>query len=124
MHEVTAFKNLVTTALEHMRAAGASQVTSVSLVLGASGHFDGDAARQQFAMVTKGTPLEGATLDIRWLPATFQCIDCQQRFEYNEAAEQIPCPHCGGTALEVEHQHICYVDAIEVAVDDDTSVEA
>jgi Zn finger protein HypA/HybF (possibly regulating hydrogenase expression) len=118
MHEVAAMQGMVQTALEHMRAAGATRVSRITLVLGASGHFTAEAAQQHFAMLTAGTPLETATLKIEWLPATFQCFNCLYNFESCEAAEQVTCPKCGGVALEIAHQHVCYVSSIDVDDED------
>lgn len=97
-----------------MEQAGGSRVTGVQLVLGASGHFMEEAARQHFAALTAGTPAEGALLDISWLPVTFQCFSCLHRFESCQPAEQATCPRCGDITLETGHQDACYVSAIEV----------
>ncbi len=64
MHEVAAMRGMVRTVLECMQQAGASRVTNVQLVLGASGHFTADAAYQHFEALTKGTPIEDASLTI------------------------------------------------------------
>jgi len=119
MHEVAAMQGAVRTILEQMRAAGGSHVTAVELVLGACGHFTEEAARQHFAVLTAGTPAEGAVLEMFWLPATFQCFSCLHRFETCEPAEQVTCPGCRGLALEIEHQDVCSVRAIDVACDEE-----
>jgi hydrogenase nickel incorporation protein HypA/HybF len=117
MHEVAAMQGAVQTILAQMRAAGGSRVTTVELMLGACGHFTEEAARQHFAVLTTGTPAEGAVLEMFWLPATFQCFSCLHRFESCELAEQVSCPQCGDLALDIEHQDACYVSAIDVACD-------
>jgi len=116
MHEVAAMQGMVRTALKYMREAGGSCVTNVQLVLGASGHFTAEAAYQHFEVLTMGTPLEGASLTILWVPAKFLCLSCFHRFENSEPAEQVLCPRCGDVALEIEHQDVCYVSSIDVAV--------
>jgi hydrogenase nickel incorporation protein HypA/HybF len=121
MHEVAAMQGMVWTVLEHMQQAGASHVTQVQLMLGASGHFTEEAARQHFAVLAAGTPAENATLEITWLPVTYQCFSCLHRFASCEPAEQMTCPQCGGQALVIEHQDVCYVFAIDVAFDDEES---
>jgi hydrogenase nickel incorporation protein HypA/HybF len=108
----------VQTILEQMRAAGGSRVTTVELLLGTSGHFTEEAARQHFAVLTVGTPAEGATLEICWVPATFQCFSCLHRFESCAPAEQVICPRCGDIALETSHLEACYVKAIEVSFEE------
>ena len=48
MHEVAAMRGMVRTVLECMQQAGASRVTNVQLVLGASGHFTADVCISAF----------------------------------------------------------------------------
>ena len=124
MHEVAAMQGAVRTILEQMQAAGGSHVTAVELVLGASGHFTEEAARQHFAVLTADTPAEGAVLEMFWLPATFQCFSCLHRFESCEPAEQVTCPRCGDIALKASHQDACYVKAIEVSFDENAAKAA
>ena len=119
MHEVAAMQGMVRTVLEYMQQAGGARVTQVQLVLGASGHFTEEAARQHFASLTEGTPTEGAVLTIVWLPAQFQCFTCLHRFVSCEPAEQVTCPQCGDLALEIEHQDVCSVSAIDVSFDEE-----
>ena len=114
MHEGAAMQGVVQTVLETMEQAGGSRVTRVQLVVGASGHFTEEAARQHFETLAAGTPAEGALLDIAWLPGTFQCFACLHRFERCQQALQVTCPRCGEIALETGHQDACYVSAIEV----------
>lgn len=118
MHEVAAMQGVVSTILESMRQAGGSRITHVQLLLGASGHFTEEAARQHFEALTAGTPAEGASLEISWLPATFQCFSCLHRFESPQPAEQVTCPLCGDLVLEIDHQDACYASDIEVAFDE------
>lgn len=115
MHEVAAMRGVVGTILEHTREAGATQVTRVQLVLGASGHLTEDAARQHFAVLAADTPAAEAHLDIEWLPASYQCFDCLQQFESALPPSEVTCPTCGGLALEIGHQDVCYVSEIDVA---------
>jgi hydrogenase nickel insertion protein HypA len=118
MHEVAAMQSIVRTILEYMQKAGASRVTNVQLELGASGHFTAEAAQQHFEVLTKGTPIEEATLKISWLAAQYQCLSCFHRFETCELATKVMCPTCGDVAIETEHQDICFVSAIDVVFDD------
>ena len=115
MHELAATQGILATALEHMRSAGASRVTALELTIGVSGHLTEDAVRQHFALLAQGTPAEGATLTIAWLPATYQCFACLSGFKSTAPTAEIACPFCGHVALEVEHQEAFYASTIEVA---------
>lgn len=114
MHEVAAMQAVVTTVLETMQHTGASRVIGVRLLLGASGHFTEEAARQHFQMLTRDTLAEGAALAISWIPATFQCFACLHRFESCEQTDLATCPRCGESALPIAHQDVCTVEAIDV----------
>jgi len=104
-------QEVVKTILASVENAGASRVTNVQLAVGVSGHFTEEAVRQYFQVLTKDTPIEGATLALEWLPATYQCLSCQQRFESTSA--EAPCPQCGDVALEISHQDECFVRTID-----------
>jgi hydrogenase nickel insertion protein HypA len=105
-------QGVVKTILASMESAGAVRVASVHLELGSSEHFTEEAVHQYFQVLTHGTPIEGAALTLSWLPATYQCLSCQQRFE--SISTTGTCPHCGDVALEVAHQDGCNVRAIDV----------
>src|SRR5689334_12414225 len=114
MHEVASIRRLVAIVLEHMREAQAVRVTNVHLGMGVSGHTTEAAVRQCFEALTRETPIEGASLTISWLPATFQCLFCMHRFEQSKPCQSVTCPRCGEQALEVSHMDICYVRTIDV----------
>ena len=124
MHEAAAMQGMVRAVLQCMKQVGASRVTNVQLILGASGHLTADAAYQHFEVLVKGTPIEDASLTIQWLPAQYQCFFCQHRFESSEPSDQVTCPECGEVALEVGHQDVCYVSAIDVAFKDGEEADA
>lgn len=111
MHEGAVMQETVTTILASLEHTGATRVSRVHLALGTSEHFTEEAVRQYFLLLTEGTLLEGATLLLSWLPATYQCLSCQQRFE--STATPGICPCCGDVALEIAHQDACRVQAIE-----------
>jgi hydrogenase nickel incorporation protein HypA/HybF len=123
MHEVAAMRGIVSLALEKMAEAGGKRVTSLEMVLGRSGHMSEGAARQNFELLAKDTAVEGAVLNISWIPAVYQCFNCARRFESHLPQDEVTCPDCGGVAIEVEHHDDCYLSSIEVA-DDDTLPES
>ena len=109
-------QGVVRTILASMEHAGAARVTNVQLELGASGHFTEEAVRQYFQLLTQDTPIEGATLTLSWLPATYQCLSCQHRFE--STISPGICPQCGDVALEISHQDECSIRSIDVLPSD------
>lgn len=115
MHETAVMQGMIRTVLACMQQAGASQVTHVQLALGVSEHMTAGAAHQLFAMLIRGTPIEGASLAIQWVPARYRCLLCQRCFESAEPGECALCPQCGEAALEIAHQEICAVRSIDVS---------
>ncbi|HEU5200099.1 MAG TPA: hydrogenase maturation nickel metallochaperone HypA [Ktedonobacterales bacterium] len=118
MHEAAAITGAVNTALAYMRQADASRVTNIELEVGASAHLTEEAIRQYVAMLAANTPVEGTTVRIVWLPATYQCLDCGHCFESSQPTGEAVCPECEGVVLEMNHQDICSLSAIDVAFDD------
>ncbi len=118
MHEVAAMHDVVATALAALRAeagrsgARGARVTSVQIVLGASGHLSEEAARLHFELQAADTPVEGARLDFIWLPATYQCFTCLRRFESAMPSESVVCPDCGDVAIEITHDDTISVRSI------------
>lgn len=112
-------REVVQTLLTSMQNAGATRVTGVQLELGISKHFTEEAVRQYFQILTQGTPIEGATLTLSWLPATYQCLSCQHRFE--STAETATCPLCGYFALEVAHQDGCHIREMHMLLADEAN---
>jgi Zn finger protein HypA/HybF involved in hydrogenase expression len=108
----------VDAAVETMRRAGGSRVMAVELVLGASGHVTEEIARQYFELFAAGTPAAGADITIVWLPATYQCFGCLNRFHSASRPEEVDCPICGGVALEIAHEDVCAVRSVEVTFDE------
>ena len=119
MHETAAMQGIVRIILHHMQQAGASRVINVQLVLGASGHLTAEAANQHFEALVAGTPIEGSSLTIQWLPAEYQCFFCLHRFESSEPSNHVTCPECGEAALEVSHRDMCSVSAIDVSFEEE-----
>ena len=105
-------QGIVKTILTSMENAGAVRVTGVQLELGVSGHFTEEAVRQYFRLLTRETPVEGASLLLSWLPATYQCLSCQSRFE--STSQSGICPRCGDIAFEISHQDACHIREIDV----------
>lgn len=114
MHEAAAIQGALSDALAHMRNAGGARIARMVLVLGGSGHFTEDAARQHFAVNAQGTPAEDAALEIEWLPASYTCFECMHTFASVQPPEAVTCPACGGLALEIGHSDVCYIREIEV----------
>jgi hydrogenase nickel incorporation protein HypA/HybF len=116
MHEGAVMQTVVTTILRELAKAQGVRATHIQLELGTSEHFTEEAVRQYFQVLIRDTPVEGAELELVWLPAIYQCLSCAQRFQ--STASPGICAQCGDIGLEVEHQDGCTLRAMDVVPSD------
>jgi hydrogenase nickel incorporation protein HypA/HybF len=88
MHELAITEGVVAAVLERLPQA---RVTGVRLEIGALSGVVADSVRFCFDLVTEGTSLEGAALDIDEPPARCQCRDCGAEFEPDWPVVLCPC---------------------------------
>src|SRR5690242_15353635 len=81
MHEGTVMQAVFTAIMDSLENTPGARVARVQLALGVSGHFTEEAVRQYFQVLAQHTPVEGAELELDWLPAIYQCLSCSQHFE-------------------------------------------
>jgi hydrogenase nickel incorporation protein HypA/HybF len=94
MHELGITQNIVSIVAEHAKGR---PVNRVVLEIGALSGIMTDAISFCFDVVAKGTPLEGATLEIRRIEARARCGSCGT--EFVQEALFSPCP-CGSHRIE------------------------
>ncbi|HZT70801.1 MAG TPA: hydrogenase maturation nickel metallochaperone HypA [Terriglobia bacterium] len=70
MHEASLMKDLVRKLEEIAREQNARRITGVCVKLGALSHMSASHFREHFAAASKGTPAEGALLDIEVMSDT------------------------------------------------------
>jgi hydrogenase nickel incorporation protein HypA/HybF len=81
MHELAITENLLAAVTERLPDV---TITSVRLEIGALSGVVADSVRFCFDLVTKGTNLEGASLEILQAPARAKCHGCGAEFEPEE----------------------------------------
>jgi hydrogenase nickel incorporation protein HypA/HybF len=94
MHELGITQNIVAIVAEHARGRA---VTRVVVEIGELAGVMADSVAFCFDVVAKGTPLEGAVLEIRRIEARGRCRACET--EFAQATLYTPCP-CGSRAVE------------------------
>ena len=117
MHEASAIESVVKIVAEEATKRGAPgaprSVLAVHLVVGeVTGHME-DSLKFYFASLGKGTPAEGATLDVRYIKPQLKCSSCQKLFERRRFTFE--CPHCGGQGVMTKIGSEFYIDSIELA---------
>jgi len=109
MHELSIASALADIALRH---AGGRRVTAVEVSVGRLRQVVPSALEFAFELIAKDTPLEGARLELRDVPAAGRCRDCGAQ----SALDGFPfaCPACGALHVELTAGEELTVDAIEV----------
>lgn len=99
MHELAISETVVETVSERLPG---SLISSVHLEIGALSGVVADSLRFCFDLVTEGTNLEGARLEISQPPTRCRCEACGSEFEPDETAEDTaPACACGSTDVQV-----------------------
>jgi hydrogenase nickel incorporation protein HypA/HybF len=88
MHELAITENVVAAVSERLPDA---KVTCVRLEIGAMSGVVADSVRFCFDLVTEGTNLEGAALEIVEPPASCRCRACGAKFEPDGMIALCPC---------------------------------
>ena len=93
MHEMALTESVIGIVEEEARRRTIARVRAVVLEIGALACAEPDAMRFCFDVVSRGTPAEGARLDIVLVPGTGWCFDCERSVPLAERFS--PCPECG-----------------------------
>jgi len=100
MHEMSITVNVIRIVTEQMEKNGATKLNSLKVKVGQMTAVEPDSLRFCFEACIKGTPLEGAFLDIEEVPITGRCNTCNRDFKM-ENYYVSTCPDCGGTAADI-----------------------
>ena len=109
VHELALTQSVVETIAERL---GDSRVTAVHLQIGKVSGVLPDAVRFCFDLVTEGTPLSGARLDISEPAGTGRCRSCGAVFDVSDFL--VLC-ECGGADVEVTGGQDLLIRSVEVA---------
>ncbi len=108
MHEYALMENVVATIMVELKSSGevpADRPLTVTLKVGALEMHSEEATRQAFEVLTTGTALEGAHLNLIILPVTLDCSQCgfqgpvpMGAADPHDAMPLAECPQCGALA--------------------------
>jgi hydrogenase nickel incorporation protein HypA/HybF len=100
VHETIVAEQVLQVALEELKRHKARRVTAILLTVGELEGLGQDVLREAFAIVSRGTPAEGAVFDIETVPGRLECADCGEEAvpegEVHGAAVIGVCQACGG----------------------------
>ncbi len=100
MHELGIMESAIEAVLTQARTHEATQVHRIVLRIGALSGVEPDALRLAFESVAKGTPADGADLDLETVPARGRCPSCDLEFEV-QSDFIFTCPSCGRISGEL-----------------------
>jgi len=112
VHELAITQNILDIVLDEAKAAQASKITRINLVIGELSGVVSDCVLFHFDFLKKDNAAETATIDFRLVPAELRCRDCLTNFKPKDSAWV--CPNCQSTRLDVISGRECYVESIEV----------
>ena len=111
MHELSLAQGILQVALKAAKQGGAERIVKVYVKTGAFSGVVPSYLDECFTLMSKGTPAEGATLEVEEVPVVVWCIDCGQESQIDRA--DACCPHCGSSQIRMIHGRECFVDRIE-----------
>jgi hydrogenase nickel incorporation protein HypA/HybF len=109
MHELAITESIVETVSGRMPAV---KISCVRLEIGALSGVVADSVRFCFELVTEGTNLEGARLEISEPAARCRCGSCGSEFEPDGP---IPLCPCGGSQITVLSGRELQITSVQVA---------
>jgi len=120
MHEFSIATSVVDQLLQFAAQEQLAQVLSVRLAIGELTHIEPGQLSFCYEAISKGTLIEGSTLDIERLEARVQCQACSYRGppKYWEealcfaAVATLQCPNCG-KAVEVVEGDECMIKGVK-----------
>ena len=106
MHEYSLMENVIATILVELKTSGeevqAGRPLTVTLKVGALEMHSEAASRQAFEVLSKGTALEGALLNLIILPVSLACSQCgfqgplpMGAVDPHDVLPLAECPQCG-----------------------------
>ena len=97
MHEMSLCEGIRGIVEDQARAQNFSHVRRLRLEIGRFAGVEKDALAFAFDVVMRGSPAEGAVLEMLDLPGRAMCYDCETDVEIEDRFA--PCPICGGARL-------------------------
>lgn len=117
MHELSIATALVETVVDAARAARATRVRSVRVLVGALSGVEPGALSFCYEAVVEGTLLEGSTLDLVTEPVVIYCERCAREVTL-PGVQSMACPDCGTPSPWLRGGRELQIETIEIDTDD------
>lgn len=114
MHEFPVTLEIIRLAEECTREKRGKRIVRLELVVGELTGFIGDSIRMYFEAISKGTLAEGAELQIMYMHARLECVNCGELYDYHSF--RLLCPFCGSRGKFTAEGRELYIKEIEIEV--------
>lgn len=94
MHELSLISSLLDVVEEYAAKHGFTKVNTLRLSFGRLSCIEPSALEFAFAVQSRGTKADGATLECEILPVVISCLLCEK--DYSLPSYPAVCPACGG----------------------------
>lgn len=111
MHEASVASEIMHIVEQAAQTGGVQKISAITLEIGVFSCIQADLLQFAFAVVSKGTIAEGASLTMCWLPAKAWCKSCQR--EYAITFTERACPQCGAVSRQITGGREALVKEIE-----------
>ncbi|OGP95498.1 MAG: hydrogenase maturation nickel metallochaperone HypA [Deltaproteobacteria bacterium RBG_19FT_COMBO_56_10] len=98
MHEMSITRSMLEIVRREMEASGIHALRKLKVRIGELTAVEPDTLKFCFDVSIKGTPFEGAVLEIEEVPLGGKCRDCGGEFRITAFDNR--CPRCGSTDIE------------------------
>ena len=94
MHELGIAQGMLKIALEYAAKNHAAHITALNVQMSAAADESEDSLRFHIENLSRGTPAQGARVEITRVPTQMKCLDCGNEFALDST--DVMCPRCSG----------------------------
>lgn len=112
MHELAVTESILEISLRAAQAQNANRITGIYLRLGQWSSIVDDSIQFYWDTISEGTLAYGAKLFFERIPTQLLCLDCA--YPYRPTVNELLCPRCGSTRIQVHQGDEFQVESIEI----------
>lgn len=117
MHELSVTQGILQIVEAEAKKNNVNKVLSVTLKVGQLSGVMPQLIQDYFDLMTMGTVVEGAKLIIDRVPATIQCLECNEVSPIDRM--RLRCPKCNGIEVKIVTGKEFHIECMEVDKDGD-----
>lgn len=124
MHEAGIAEGLLEAAMNALPPEGRDgmKIVRLTVAAGVLSGIEKECLSMYLEQLSKGTPAEGAELELKVLPAFLACRQCGRRVEYDGSGPvEVRCGACGGANELQGGRDEIILESLEVTVEDQRS---